>query len=507
MKKGKGDPKDKFWASVMNQKMDTLRWSLSNCNGLEASTQNEEGLTALMMAARGDKWKSMQMLLDFYARNNVLREHGWVECTDEEGKTALMMAAEVGSVKCVDFLLDAQCQGRGERNKGVNDTSLGETQLKQKDSKGKTALDHAKLNRKENVVALIQEFLAPPEEVSAEAQGRDAEGMSATQRNKQKKRALIEQSGCDAMKKHAEEEEKRLQREKDEMAAELAAAKIANRKPIWPEVAKVDATADKSAKICEINVTRLEKGPDCPVHGDDANPVDPALWDLVMITRLQLRLPPGLLKIPPSIKRLQMLQILILSHNALPALPDAVCELVSLKVLEVEDNLLTALPKNLGKLPKLEVIKAGRNKLTTLAPLQPLKQLTIIQAESNALTSFDGLDLENSTRLSEIALQNNQIDEIPDEISGCTVLSRLALSDNKITEVPSSITQLKKVKDLILDGNPLADNKVKKYLEAGGKGLKDLWKYLEKNAKKSGGKKKNKKKKAAAESDDEEDDD
>eukprot|EP01063_Lacrimia_lanifica_P024281 TRINITY_DN32219_c0_g1_i1.p1 TRINITY_DN32219_c0_g1~~TRINITY_DN32219_c0_g1_i1.p1 ORF type:complete len:508 (+),score=284.97 TRINITY_DN32219_c0_g1_i1:57-1580(+) len=504
-KRGGGDPRDQFWGAVESQKMDTLRWTLSNCNGLEASTQNDEGLTSFMLAARGNKWKSMQMLIDFYARSNVLREHGWVDCQDESGMTALMYACDIGSEKCVEFLLDAQAQGRGER-RGANDPTLGEKLLKQKDGNGKTALDYAKRAKKQRVIDIIQEYLAPPEEGEAQkVVGLDEEGKSKAMLAKEKKRALIEQAGGNALEKAAAQEAVHAKRIEEQEKADTTAEKIKNRKALWPEVAKVDATAEISSKICDLNVVRESAGGDCPAHGDKENPVDPALWDLAMLTRLQLKLPAGMLTtIPKEIKNLSALQTLILSGNALTTLPKEVTKLPNLKCLEVERNQLTTLPK-LGKLPKLEVLKLGKNELTDLTFLKDCTQLAILQAEMNDIKSMDGIPFKNCPRLAEIVLSQNPIEEIPDEIGECPILAKLSMKETKVTELPLAITGLKKVKEIAMDGSPLADNKVKKYLAEGGKGLKELWKYIEKNAKKGGGGKKNKKKKKQVDSDEESD--
>ena len=151
-------------------------------------------------------------------------------------------------------------------------------------------------------------------------------------------------------------------------------------------------------------------------------------------------------------------------------------------------------------------MKVGNNALTSLDFLSGLSNLTIVSAPANKLTSLDGVPFAKCPRLSELSCPQNEITEIPDEISACPIMSRVQLSNNLITEVPFAVTTLKKVKELALLENPLSDNKVKKYLDMGGKGMKDLWKYLEKNAKKGGGGgKKNKKKKKQVDSDDEED--
>eukprot|EP01064_Diplonema_japonicum_P012119 TRINITY_DN1958_c0_g1_i1.p1 TRINITY_DN1958_c0_g1~~TRINITY_DN1958_c0_g1_i1.p1 ORF type:complete len:505 (+),score=229.52 TRINITY_DN1958_c0_g1_i1:39-1553(+) len=501
-KRGGGDPKDQFWASVESQKQDTLRWCLHNCNGLEASTQNEDGLTSFMLSAKHDKWKSMQQLIDFYARAPALREHGWVECQDEDGKSALMYACESGSLKSVDFLLDAQPQGRGER-RGVNAPTMADQLLKQKDKKGKTAYDHAKLRKRDKIIEYIDDYLAPPEEV--EEVEKNADGISSTQKSKQKKRAMLAQSGGDALEKHLEEEKAHNIRLEAEKAADNAVENIKNRKPVWVEIEKVDKQADNSSKICELNIVREKAGGDCPAHGDEKNPVDPALWDLAMLNRLSLKLPKGMLtSLPSDLQRLTVLQILIVSKNSLSMLPEEIGLLSNLKVLEAEDNDLTVLPKGLGECKKLEVLKLGRNKVSDLDVLRKHTNLTMIHCNNNQLTSLEAIPFENLARLSELCMQGNAITELPDEVGSCPVLSKISLQNNQIKELPAALTALKKVKEVNMDENPLKDNKVKKYLDQGGKGLKDLWKYLEKNAKKGGGGKK-KKKKTVVESDEEED--
>jgi len=76
-------------------------------------------------------------------------------------------------------------------------------------------------------------------------------------------------------------------------------------------------------------------------------------------------------------------------------------------------------------------------------------------------------------------------------------LETLMLNENGFVEVPASLAECKKLKELKIDGCPVKDNKVKKYLQQGE--MKQLAKYLEKNGAgasggKSGGGKKGKKK-------------
>eukprot|EP01062_Namystynia_karyoxenos_P034350 TRINITY_DN2518_c0_g1_i1.p1 TRINITY_DN2518_c0_g1~~TRINITY_DN2518_c0_g1_i1.p1 ORF type:complete len:553 (+),score=225.91 TRINITY_DN2518_c0_g1_i1:71-1660(+) len=515
-----GDPREQFWEALLREKCDTLTWCLRNCGGLLASTQNEDGLTALMLCASQNKHKSLGLLLDFYGKNPGNREAGWVECVDSnEGKTAMMMAAERGFVRCVDLLLDAEARGRGEGRRpggkgGAAPLSLGEQQLRQKDPRGRTARDLAVANKRDEVVALIDDFLAPPDEAAAVQAGRDEAGMSSTQRSKAKKRELLAAAGDSSLDKLKEEQEERQRRQEEleqKVAATLAAAKDAA--AVWPEVKKAEETADSSAKVCQLTIQRDAPGPDCPCPGalgDDG--IDPALWRLFFLNRLQIRFPEGALTRLPGagLQRLSALQTLIVSHNALESLPNEIGEL-PLRVLEAENNKLTELPQSLAKCDKLEVLNLKRNRITSLAPLAPLTNLSAVSADDNALTSIADIAFGACKMLSLISFQNNQIEEVPSELGAGASLASINLANNQIKELPFEVTNLRKVKDLNLSGCPIADAKVRRYLEAGGKGLKDLWKYLEKNSKRGGGRggggggKKGKGKKKKQESSDDED--
>eukprot|EP00755_Sulcionema_specki_P010576 Sspe_Gene.7006::Locus_2354_Transcript_2_2_Confidence_0.667_Length_1721::g.7006::m.7006/K19613/SHOC2, SUR8; leucine-rich repeat protein SHOC2 len=492
-RKGGGDPREAFWNAVANQKMDTIRWSLSNLNGLEASTQNEDGITSMMLAVKLSKPQSLNMLIDFYARQPLLRERGWVECCDNDGKTALMMAAEQGNEQMLDALLEAQPLGRGERSIGP----LGHKLLEQKCKKGWTARDYAVKNKKQNVVEYIDEWLKPPEE--AEEQGAATSGgLSSTQQSKLKKRALLAAVGDTTIEERIQKEKEREELAKQQREEEEKAEKARKERgpPAWPEVEKVESTIGFSSKVCEVTIIRPERGPDCPVRGDEENPCDPCLWHLPTLNRLQLKLPEGLLRrIPPEVRNLQALQILILSDNALESLPDEIGHLTALRVLEAENNAIQAFPPSLSKCTQLEVVRCGRNRIPSVLPLKAMKNLTTVALDFNLVTTVE-LDFPNLPRLADVSFQGNQLTEIPEEIGAAQALQRINFSSNKIKEVPSEITALKKIKELQLQDNPLSDSKVKRYLEGGGKGLKDLWKYLEKTAAKpkKGGKKGKKKK-------------
>ena len=510
-KGGTGNKVADYFTAVENEKLPTVRWSLSNVGALEGHSRNHAGKTAFMVACLANKPKSLQMLCDFYARAPALREKGWIDAKDESGRTALMLAAALGHEACVDVLLDVEPKHfRGG----------GFALLEMQDNSGKDARAHAVAAQakgvRSGVVELIDDFLRPEEEETEESMfelqrkmGVDETGATATVRSKLKKQELREQEGDFELERARSREAAAAARKEDAAMSEAARAEAAKVKPAatWPEVIKVEesiASPDKT--IQEITVTRTEEAggaaaagassDDCPCHGDATNPVDPALWFLAdAINRLSVRLPKGVLTSLPGhgVARLTAMKELIFAHNSLTSIPAELAPAMkgTLRVLELQFNELTALPESIGELTKLQICDLSNNKLTSIVQLAPIQTLVSLLVDHNALDSFE-LPATHLTRLSTLSASDNAIPELPEDLGLCTALEQMTLDNTAITELPSSITALKKVKKISMDGCPIADPKIKKKLsEKEGKSLKELWKLIEKNG--GGGKKKGKK--------------
>ena len=81
-----------YFTAIANQKLPTIRWSLSNIGSLEASTRNPQGMTAFHVACATGRHKALDMIVNFYARARALREKGWINLPDADGKTPIMVA-------------------------------------------------------------------------------------------------------------------------------------------------------------------------------------------------------------------------------------------------------------------------------------------------------------------------------------------------------------------------------------------------------------------------------
>ena len=334
--------------------MQTLRYGLANA-GLEAHTRGGEGLTAIQVAAALNKPKSLSAILDFYERRRIMRPKGWIDLRDEGGRTALMMAAANGNADCVRLLLfhapDAEKAAALKCNRGL------------------TARDYAVQRKKKDVIDVIDEAVAPSDDEDDGADGAaatPADGLTSTERSRLKKKALAAAEGETAAQKLQKLREKRAQASFTDRTDDLQA--VVKRAPaaLWPEAREVVASVlDKRAPQHELNVIRPCEDDAGVVGFSDyaeghAGGVDPCVWHLVHLHRLQLRFPPSpdpraLALLPSGVRRLAALQTLILSHNALAALPEEIGALQDLRVLEVQHNKIgPRLPAALATLSKLQ---------------------------------------------------------------------------------------------------------------------------------------------------------
>mmetsp|Transcript_3843 Transcript_3843/g.4666 ORF Transcript_3843/g.4666 Transcript_3843/m.4666 type:complete len:496 (-) Transcript_3843:1169-2656(-) len=465
--------RDAFWEALNSQKQKNVRDGLVN-TGIEAQTRNEDGLTSIMFAAANGKAKSLDTLLDWYKRRRLLRQKGWINLTDSQGRTALHMAASRGHLECIESLIDF------------------EAKTEWKDKSGKTPRDLAVQFKKTEAVKLIDEMLRESEDEDVDEDGEAYnDGLTSTQRNRMKKKQMqaLERRG---MKE--EEEEEQEEEEEEEKGPN----------PIWPEVQNIVDSIDNLREIKEISIVRESPDDSVPNCG-----VDPALWYLRGINRLEMRLASDILTNldGQGLLRLRNLSILILNRNSLSMLPDEIGQIKELRILEVSHNKLTRLPNSMSNLKKLELLNLDFNMVENLGSLSGMTSLSTIRATNNKLRSFD-LSFEDLNRLTSIAVSHNEIEEIPASIGSLQSLTEFEAEGNRIQEIPSTITALKKVKVFKLADNPISDPKVKKLLKKSG-ALKDLWKYVEKASKSGRGKSKKQESatKTAAEKDAPQDDD
>ena len=477
-KSGKISAADGFGAIKKND-VKKLRFILKN--GFDpCRTEDESGHTGLQIATALGKPECVQCICEHLRR---IRELETIATSvDEDGKTALHIAAAGGKYECAKILIFALPQHR-----------MLDKLYKAKSSEGRTAREYAVARHNAKIVRLI-DGLPEEEEVVDESQFETDEEIAA-RRAKFKAEKRIDVSKMSSAQLRAAgviTSDGAATKTHDETLAEASAA-ASSVVARWSEVATVLDSAsavDHRDRLHEIVVTR-EDGDDDVVYAT----MDAALWSCTLLNELRLRLP-LLASIPrSSFARLAALNTVSITHTALTSLPDEITLLDDLKSLKLSDNKLTCLPAVPdGKLAKLEALDVRRNALTSFAAFVfPLTNLVTIYVDDNQLDSIDGLHFEKLTRLREITAASNALTELPEVIVNLKVLEVLKLQNNQIVSLP---VLPKKLKECLMDGNPIKDPKLRKLCVAASRGareLKNLCKFLEKSSKKGGKGKKGKK--------------
>jgi len=251
----------------------------------------------------------------------------------------------------------------------------------------------------------------------------------------------------------------------------------------WPEVKEVLESGD-----CGVDKGRQKKAiaVDRPKLESPYDSFDPVLLKCSFLTRVELKLPPGVLAsddfmlfFPGPLS--ESLVELILKENKLPNIPPGVQELKRIRSIDLSQNAITSLgDDDLWKsvATSLELLDLSFNQLDDVSALSPLVKLSQIKLDANKLTSLDGINWKELKQLSSLSAVGNELKELSADIGEfAQSLEHLEVSDNKLTALPPNLCDLKKVKMLGVAGNPIKDQKA---LKAAEKGAKDLKTYLSK---------------------------
>ena len=447
-KKSKANPRDQYFQSIKSQKLDTLRWCLRH-GGVSHRAEDDEGHNGLMVAAAGGFDESLELLIDQLKRVGELRD---VDDPDEEGRTPLMMAAHNGKLDCVRLLV-----------------LKAKASLTAKCEAGKTARMYAAARKNEKVTAFLDDPKEPVEEEEEEEE--------TAEEQKARQFAASKMAGA-AQAAAARQEEVHKARVE---AAEALEATLAAAKPVWPEV---EAVLDKTLRSLSL------KGKE-PLAGakDGGCPVDPAIWSCVCLFELRIETMPSLTTMPPALSRLSELTTLIVSFNSLGALPDELCALKKLRNLEAAGNQIAALPAGVGGMATLQTVDLSNNALADVGGLKELTALVSLKLNSNKLTALP-LAWAQLEHLGALEASGNAITEAPAGLGCCQMLVSLDLSANKIAQIPIELGNLtpKKLQTVRLHGNPLADPRIRRFVENDEPSLvKDLLNHVKKNGYKGDG--------------------
>jgi Leucine-rich repeat (LRR) protein len=181
--------------------------------------------------------------------------------------------------------------------------------------------------------------------------------------------------------------------------------------------------------------------------------------------------------LPNEIGYLKELEIMNLSFNKLEQIPSTIGNVTKLKKLDLSENCLKYLPDELNSLSLLEELLLFKNRLShndcfTWEGLSNLKYLDLHNNFLELMTNLpksEKLDtlilgynrlqniekLENCPNLTVLDLNNNKIENFPEEILNLQNLKTLNLMNNSINDLPPQVSLLQNLVRINIEGNPL----------------------------------------------------
>ena len=161
----------------------------------------------------------------------------------------------------------------------------------------------------------------------------------------------------------------------------------------------------------------------------------------------------SLTSLPPEIGKMKGLERLILMCNNISTLPSTMSMLQSLRELDVRRNAIQDFSPISG-MPSLQTVRAQHNMSKALE----LKNANLVHLNlgHNALTRFVVSITPGPANLTHLDLSNARLETLPDDLfTTCINLQLLALSDNKIRSVSENVANLTKLARLDLSNNAL----------------------------------------------------
>ncbi|XP_045102562.1 leucine-rich repeat-containing protein 40-like isoform X5 [Portunus trituberculatus] len=231
-------------------------------------------------------------------------------------------------------------------------------------------------------------------------------------------------------------------------------------------------------KVYRINEIDAEEAKKMTMNMTMDSSDDDRWWEQVDLTRLYLS-SNQLSTLSPEISNLSALQILDdVSHNSLESLPFSIGYLqrlskfnaseneikelppeigdcFALSQLDMTHNKLESLPDSIGNLRKLEQLYLRHNRLRSIPPLHSCVAMKELYLGNNFIKEMSAEQLGYLSGVSILDLRDNQMDDLPDQITLLQGLERLDITNNNLSTLPFHLGLLPHLKSMPLEGNPM----------------------------------------------------
>ncbi|RZC36162.1 lap1, partial [Asbolus verrucosus] len=162
-------------------------------------------------------------------------------------------------------------------------------------------------------------------------------------------------------------------------------------------------------------------------------------------------------KVPEAIMSLINLQQLCLNDTGIDYVPANIGRLSNLRILELRDNSLRELPKSIRRLTNLQRLDVSDNNLSQLTEVcESHGNLTELWINGNNITKLSP-SITHLKRINDFDASYNNLQTIPKEIGHWTKITNLILSFNQISVLPKAIGNLRNLQVLKLESNNLEE--------------------------------------------------
>ena len=125
-----------------------------------------------------------------------------------------------------------------------------------------------------------------------------------------------------------------------------------------------------------------------------------------------------------------------------------------LRTLDISYNKCKELPASVGDLGKLEVFNASSCRLVSAPPVPASAALRAVYLGHNRLTRVEGAALLRAPNTTELLLNNNLLEELPQEVSALVRLKIVDFGCNNLQSVPTGLGYLPDLGRIVYAGNP-----------------------------------------------------
>ncbi|KAM9461265.1 leucine-rich repeat-containing protein 39 [Clarias gariepinus] len=193
------------------------------------------------------------------------------------------------------------------------------------------------------------------------------------------------------------------------------------------------------------------------IENEEWKTLPAALVRLAQIQEWQLHRT-GLQKIPRFIASFQSLIVLDLSRNAIMEIPKEIGKLTRLRELLVSYNRLNCVPEELCSCECLERLELAMNQDLDELP-QQLSNLRKLHHLDLSLNQFSTIPqcVVNLPALEWLDMGGNRLESLPDDIHRMEKLHTLWLQRNNLEYLPDNISRMHNLDTLVLSKNKLRD--------------------------------------------------